>query len=215
MTEYTFSYLEPEEVRAIINVVPSVSLHAEQDSLLLELLWQSGARVTEAIQFRPEHIGLTSVILRNLKQSKRVKTDSGVKKVKDEKAIKEVELSATLCQRLKDYCQKNNIQKGEYVFKGASGKGRAKRWYVWWMMTRASERAGVFRFGKNNPRTGKQLKGAYPHSLRHSNATKLLEETKDIMIVKQQLGHASVRTTQGYAYIRRPRIKREIARIEW
>jgi len=213
-TQFMFSgYLEPEEVRAIISAIPVVSpLHFERDSLLLELLWQSGARVSEAIILTPEKIGMTSVFLKNLKQIKKI----AGKKVRDEGATKEVEVSKDLCQRLKDFCQENDIKEGEWVFKGNRFLERhLSPWYVWWIVGKASSKAGVFRFGKKHPKTGGRYKSAYPHLFRHSNAMHLLEQIGDITIVKEQLGHASVHTTQGYAYAKKPKIKKEVAKIQW
>jgi len=218
VSDFTFSgYLEQEEVRAIINALPAVSCHAERDTLFFELMWQSGARVSEAATLVPEHIGMTSIVLRNLKQHKRIRDEATgrIKKVSDPSALKEVEISASLCQSLKDYCDRNKIHEGDYVFKATKGSGHIRRWYAWNIFNKASEAARVYKFGKKHPRTGGRFKGACPHMLRHSNAMKLLEETKDIMIVKQQLGHASVRTTQGYAYVRAPRIRKEIAKMSW
>ena len=224
--EFRFSgYLEPEEIRAVINAVPSVSRHTERDQLLFELLWQSGSRVSEALTLAPERIGMTSVVLVNLKQKKPLK-DSNGKTVRDEKgkvvkvpdtdATKEVEISESLCTRLKGFCVSNNIMPGEWVFKGnRNPKVPLSRWYVWNIMTKASEVAMVFRFGKKNIRTGGRFKGAYPHSFRHSSAMFLLQETSDISLVKEQLGHSSIVTTQGYAFAKRPKIRKAIKNIKW
>lgn len=216
MTNQKFStYLEPEEVRTIINAIPQVSKHPERDQLLIELIWQSGARVTEAITLTPERIGSTSIVLRNLKQYKKVKVSGRSRRTHDKTATKEVEVSNALCQRLKSYCDKNKIEEGEYVFKGRIKNNHLSRFYVWKMLGIVSEYVRVYRFGKKNPRTGGRFKGAYPHALRHSNAMFLLEQIGDISIVKEQLGHALITTTQGYAFAKKPRIKKEVAKIEW
>ena len=39
------------------------------------------------------------------------------------------------------------------------------------------------------------------HKARHYNATKLYEVTKDLVFVKEQLGHARITTTQVYAHV--------------
>ena len=222
-SDFRFSgYLETEEVRAIINNISAVSLHPERDALLLELLWQSGARVSEAITLKPERVGLTSVVLRNLKQMKRIKVEGGptdlthYTKVHDDSATKEVEVSKELCQQIKDFCQKNDIEESQWIFKGNMHPERhLSSWYVWWIVTRASAKAGVFRFGKKHPRTGGKFKGAYPHLFRHSSAMHLLEETNNIMLVKQQLGYSTVSTTQQYAYVKSQNIKKEVSKIKW
>lgn len=224
--EFRFSgYLEPEEVRAIINTIPVVSRHGERDQLLVETLWQTGARVTEVLTLVPERLGMTSLVLRNLKQRKSLKDKNSktirngfgkIIKIANPDAIKEIEVSESLCTQLKEYCNKNNIQIGEWIFSGNRRKDRQlARWYVWDMLTRTSEKARVFKFGKKHIKTGGRFKGAYPHLLRHSNAMYLLDETDNIDLVREHLGHASVVTTQGYARVKETKMKRAIKEIKW
>ena len=206
-------YLEPNDIRAVIDAIPLVSKHPERDTLLIELLWQSGARVSEALTLTPEHIGTTSVVLRNLKQVKRVEK----KLVHDPTAVKEVEISSQLCQHLTDFCERNKVGIGQYVFyPNRSGKyPHLYREYVWALLDKASASVGIRIWGKKDMRTGGRFKGAYPHLFRHSNAMKLLDDTSDITLVQAQLGHASVKSTQMYAWTKRPKIRKVIASIEW
>jgi integrase/recombinase XerD len=44
-------------------------------------------------------------------------------------------------------------------------------------------------------------KGVHPHMLRHTYATELYRETKDIRLVQKALGHASLSTTMIYTHI--------------
>jgi site-specific recombinase XerD len=224
--EFKFSgYLEPEEVHAVITAIGKISMHPERDELLAEVLWETGGRVSEVITMIPEHVGMTSIVLINLKQriSKKslqgrvVRNEDGkIVKIHDPNAIKEVEVSAELCKSLKEYISRHDIQPGQFVFQANRDTDKPlSRWYVWNMLTKASEKAQVFRFGKHNPATGGRFKGVGPHTFRHSTAMHLLEETNNVMIVKQQLGHASVVTTQGYAYAKGSSIKKVIKDVKW
>ena len=194
------NYLEPKEVRAVINAIADVSRHSDRDTLLVELLWQSGARVSEAIMLVPERIGMTSIILSNLKQS-------------DPNATKEVEVSEFLCQQLKDFCNHNRVDVSEWVFFGSRSREKhLTRQYVHEIITKASEAAKVYRFGKKNPRTGGRFKGISPHVLRHSAAMHLLEETNDITLVKEHLGHSDTKTTKKYVQVKEG-VKRLVSKI--
>ena len=210
-------YLEPTEIRKIINAVVNCSKHPDRDQLLFELLWQSGCRVTEGITLVPEHVGNTSVILSNLKQVKRVKGPNGKStRVHDPRAIKEVEVTEALCERLKLFATTNEIYPGQWLFFGNRSKAdHVGRHYIWEVMNRASENAQVYHFGKRHPNTGGRFKGAFPHLFRHSNAVHLLEQTSDVMLVKEQLGHASVVSTQAYTTVKKPKIRRAIRTIDW
>jgi len=214
-------YLEPEEVRKIIQAVSDVSRHANRDTLLFETMWQSGARVSEVIILKPERIGMSSLVLTNLKQRKRVKVKDSeghtrYEKVSDPNATKEVEVTEDLCNRLKAFCEEQEIYDGQYVFYGNVTRSKPViRWYVWDIMQKASEHAKIYCFGKKNPKTGGRYKGAYPHLFRHSTAMYLLDETNNIMIAKQQLGHSNVASTQAYAFAKKTSVKKAIKNIEW
>ena len=66
--------------------------------------------------------------------------------------------------------------------------GRLSRQSAWQVLQDAAERAGI-------------KSGVSPHMLRHSFATHLLEGGADVRVVQELLGHASVTTTQIYTLV--------------
>jgi integrase/recombinase XerD len=73
------------------------------------------------------------------------------------------------------------------VFLNARG-GRLSRQSAWQVLQDAAERAGI-------------TAGVSPHTLRHSFATHLLDGGADVRVVQELLGHASVTTTQIYTLV--------------
>ena len=73
------------------------------------------------------------------------------------------------------------------MFLNARG-GRLSRQSAWAVIVKAAERAGI-------------TAEVSPHTLRHSFATHLLEGGADVRVVQELLGHASVTTTQVYTLV--------------
>lgn len=162
--------LTPEQIQLIIDTVPDVSRHPERDKLLLETLWETGGRVQEVITLRPDQINLSGVVtLRNLRH-------------KDSHAIKMIKLSNYLYTELRDYCIRNLIKL--WVFPGNRNKDKhVNRWYVWYILDKASRQAGIYVPGRD-----KSLKGANPQMFRSSRTQYLVDETGDIGLVMRHLG---------------------------
>ncbi len=82
---------------------------------------------------------------------------------------------------------------GDAIFLNARG-GRLTRQGAWGLVRTAGRHAGL----------GDQV---YPHVLRHSCATHMVDRGADIRVVQELLGHASVSTTQVYTKVSAERLR--------
>ena len=151
---------------------------AMRDRALLEVLYGTGARISEAVGLDVDDVDLTdrTVLLRG-KGSKERLVPFGTY------AAEAVE--AYLVRARPELVSATTP--GGALFLNSRG-GRLSRQSAWAVLTRAAERAGVTR-------------DVSPHTLRHSFATHLLDGGADVRVVQELLGHASVTTTQIYTLV--------------
>lgn len=91
----------------------------------------------------------------------------------------------------------------EYFFCTLAGKPVQTR-YIRAMLERKSIEAGVY------IQAGKEKKPVWPHALRHSFATNLLNKGVNIRKVQQLLGHESLNTTMKYTHVSMKELDAEI-----
>ncbi|MEU4395667.1 site-specific tyrosine recombinase XerD [Kribbella sp. NPDC023855] len=151
---------------------------ATRDAALLEFLYGTGARISEAVGLDVDDIDLeTGAVLLRGKGSKERVVPVG--------SYARDALSAYLVRGRPDLVQRG---RGTHaLFLNARG-GRLSRQSAWTVLRRAATRAGI----------DKEIS---PHTLRHSFATHLLDGGADVRVVQELLGHASVTTTQIYTLV--------------
>ena len=151
---------------------------ALRDRALLELLYGTGARISEAVGLDVDDVDLVdgTVLLRGKGAKERlVPIGSYAAEAVDAYLVRgrpELATAATPAGAL---------------FLNSRG-GRLSRQSAWAVLVKAAERAGVTR-------------DVSPHTLRHSFATHLLDGGADVRVVQELLGHASVTTTQVYTLV--------------
>lgn len=145
---------------------------------LLELLYSTGARISEAVGLDVDDIDTRarSVLLRG-KGGKQRLVPIG------RPAVQAVD--AYLVRGRPDLARRGRGTPA--IFLNVRG-GRLSRQSAWQVLQDAAERAGI-------------TSGVSPHMLRHSFATHLLEGGADVRVVQELLGHASVTTTQIYTMV--------------
>ena len=156
-----------------------------RDKAMLELLYSSGARVSELIGI-------------NLSDLSTIETDDGIittLKLRG-KGSKEriVPLGSFAAKAIENYLVRvrpdlasKSSKTTSALFLNSRGS-RITRQSAWQMVLDAAEAAGV-------------TEHVSPHVFRHSYATHLLDGGADIRVVQELLGHASVTTTQIYTLI--------------
>ncbi len=176
------------DVEAILDAAgaPGTAL-ALRDRALLELLYGTGARISEAVGLDVDDLDLGdgerggTVLLRGKGGKERI--------VPVGRYAREA-IGAYLTRARPDLIStgKGQVTKdGAAMFLNARG-GRLSRQSAWTVIVRSAERAGV------NAEVS-------PHTMRHSYATHLLEGGADVRVVQELLGHASVTTTQVYTLV--------------
>jgi integrase/recombinase XerD len=168
-----------EDIEAILEAAgaPGTTL-ASRDRALLELLYGTGSRISEAVGLDLDDLDLedSTVLLRGKGGKQRI-----------------VPLGSYARASLTDYLTASRATlvsarvNSPAVFLNARG-GRLSRQSAWTVLTRAAKRAGV-------------TADVSPHTLRHSFATHLLDGGADVRVVQELLGHASVTTTQIYTLV--------------
>ena len=167
-----------------------------RNKAILELLYSSGARVSEVVG-----LNLTDVV--EIKSE-----DSAIRTLKLRgKGGKErvVPMGSYSVKALDDYLvrvrpslvAKNSKGKSDALFLNQRGS-RISRQSAWQLVVDAAKRVGLD-------------EGISPHVFRHSFATHLLDGGADIRVVQELLGHASVTTTQIYTLITIDKIRESYA----
>ncbi|OBG73558.1 MULTISPECIES: site-specific tyrosine recombinase XerD [unclassified Mycobacterium] len=145
---------------------------------LLELLYSTGARISEAVGLDVDDVDTQarSVLLQG-KGGKQRLVPVGRPAVHA--------LDAYLVRGRTELARRGRGTPA--IFLNARG-GRLSRQSAWQVLQDAADRAGI-------------TSGVSPHMLRHSFATHLLEGGADVRVVQELLGHASVTTTQIYTMV--------------
>lgn len=151
---------------------------ALRDRALLELLYGTGARISEAVGLDVDDLDQVdgTVLLRGKGGKERLVPVGGY--ARDA-------VAAYLTRARPELVGAG--RGGPAMFLNSRG-GRLSRQSAWAVLVKAAERAGV-------------TASVSPHTLRHSFATHLLDGGADVRVVQELLGHASVTTTQVYTLV--------------
>lgn len=167
------------EVEAILEAASALEgPRGLRDRALLELLYGTGARISEVIGLAVDDVDVDSASVRLLGKG-------GKQRVVPVGRMALAALDAYLVRGRPALAASG--RSGGALFLNARG-GQLTRQSAWVLLSEAVERSGI----------GIEVS---PHTMRHSFATHLLDGGADVRVVQELLGHASVTTTQIYTLV--------------
>jgi integrase/recombinase XerD len=171
-----------DQVMSMLNIA-GTDLISSRDKALVELLYATGARVSELINLNTLDISIVDTQAGTTTTVK-LKGKGGKERI--------VPIGSFAVAAVNDYLVRSRptllkVSTQKALFLNQRG-GRLSRQSAWNLVAKAAERAGL-------------SDQVTPHSMRHSFATHLLDGGADIRVVQELLGHSSVTTTQIYTLI--------------
>jgi integrase/recombinase XerD len=180
--------LDVSDVERLLAAAGDASALEVRDRALLEFLYGTGARISEAVGAAVDDLDL----------------DEGTALLHGKGGrTRLVPMGGYACAALRTYLAGARIELAAggrgtpKVFLNARG-GPLSRQSAWTILHRTAGRAGL-------PVEG--ARAVSPHTLRHSYATHLLDGGADVRVVQELLGHASVTTTQVYTLVTVERLR--------
>ena len=151
---------------------------ALRDRALLEVLYGTGARISEAVGLDVDDLDLADGAVR-------LRGKGDKERIVPVGSYARAAVDAYLVRGRPELVSTGTGTPA--LFLNSRG-GRLSRQSAWTVLVKAADRAGVTR-------------DVSPHTLRHSFATHLLDGGADVRVVQELLGHASVTTTQVYTLV--------------
>ncbi|UQN14019.1 site-specific tyrosine recombinase XerD [Gulosibacter sp. ACHW.36C] len=169
--------LTVDEVQRLLDAAGGDTPEQLRDRALLEVLYASGARISEAVG-----LAVDDVIDRDMV---RVRGKGDKHRVVPLGSFAQDALNAYLVRARPGFAAKGKGSPA--LFLGVRG-GPLSRNSAWNILQRVAERAEL-------------TTHVSPHTLRHSFATHLMQGGADVRVVQELLGHSSVSTTQIYTKV--------------
>lgn len=177
---------ETLQLNEVIKLIESIDVSkslGRRDKAILELFYSSGLRLSELCELRMEVVDLEEAFMRVTGKGKKTRI---------------VRIGAQALKAIRNYLTHERPElvtprTRSHLFISIRG-GPLSPDRVRQIVKQRAEQAGI----ESN---------IYPHLLRHSFATHLLEGGADLRIIQELLGHADISTTQIYTHVDRHRLK--------
>lgn len=177
-------YLSKDELKSLLNAPDTTTPQGRRDKVLLSILYDTAARVSELINLTIDDVRLSQPETISL-------TGKGDK-------TRIVPIMGSTVDLLKKYIEENDLVSRRYssqyyLFTSRHGTKltRSGVSYILNKYVMAVNKSGAA-----------DIKiSVHPHTLRHTKAVHLLEAGVDLIYIRDLLGHSSVTTTEVYAKV--------------
>ncbi len=169
--------LTVDQVGRLLDAPDPETVTGIRDRALLELLYATGARVSEVVQLDVDDVAPGEVL--------RVRGKGSKERIVPVGSFARDAMAAYLTRVRPELSRRGHAT--PRLFLGARGAPLSRQ-SAWLVIQHAAERARL-------------TAHVSPHTLRHSFATHLLQGGADVRVVQELLGHASVATTQIYTHV--------------
>jgi len=166
-----------EQMASVLAAAAGDTPQALRDTALLELLYATGARISEAVDLNVDDIIEADVV--------RLFGKGGKQRIVPLGSFARAAIDAYLVRARPIFSARGTSTPA--LFLGARGQ-RVSRQNAWLIIRAVADRANL----------GIEIS---PHTFRHSFATHLLAGGADVRVVQELLGHSSVATTQIYTLV--------------
>jgi len=173
-------YLRAEDLAVILAQPNLTTSRGRRDAVLLSLLYDTGARVQELIDLAVRDV--------------RLETPAQVRLSGKGRKVRSVPLMEGTVNLLAAYFKEHRLEplekEDEPLFRNRDGR-RLSRSGVRYILQKYVQKARTLRPGLRERIS--------PHTLRHTKAMHLLQAGNPLVVIRNILGHAEVRTTEMYA----------------
>ena len=183
---YLPRFLNRAEIEMLLAAPDTSTEYGLRDRAILELMYASGLRVSEAVNLKMHEVDIDAGIL--------TCTGKGSK-------TRRVPVGSSAVEWLKSYLAVRRKLENivvDKMFVNSNGRPITRQ-SIYLSITEYASKCG--------------LESVSPHTLRHSFATHLVQNNADIRSVQQMLGHADISTTQIYTHITSTQLKKNYDRF--
>ena len=178
------TYLTNDELNRLLLAIDTSKNLGKRDYLLINLLYDSGVRVSELINIRINNIDFENRLIKILGKGD-----------KERVVYFTINTSKLLYEYIYDICEVHKYPR-KYLFENKSNV--------------VISRFEVYNIIRKYAEIAKIEKNVTPHVLRHTIATHLIQNDADVMSVKTILGHSKVSTTEIYTHVDNEQIRNAV-----